>query len=651
MKRIFMLFFLAVSAPSLMADVKMPRIFSDHMVLQRDKPLIIWGWADPKEKITVSFGKQRQSVSADRDGKWKIVLSPEAAGGPYELVVKGKNTLIYKDVLMGDVWVCSGQSNMEWPVRASDRAVEEIASANFPTIRQIKVPTTIASEPKQDFSGGEWKVCSPAEVGNFTAVGYFFARELNKELNVPIGLINTTWGGTMVETWTSREAFENAEEFRNMINGMPKLDLALLAKEREQRMLAAIGKLQEKIPSPGETQPWKDPAFDDRGWKTMTVPGLWENQLLPDFDGVIWFRKEFVVLPQDAGKEGILNLAMVDDDDITYVNGVKVGSVQQWNQPRRYTIPAGVLKEGKNVVAVRVEDTGGGGGIHGDAADLNITVGQTNIPLSGEWRFQVEAVSKGTTSISPNSYPTLLFNAMVKPLIPIGIKGVIWYQGETNAERAYQYRKAFPLMIQDWRKQWGEGDFPFYFVQLSSYNANNGNSDVGSSWAELREAQTLTLSVPNTGMAVTIDIGDPHDIHPRNKQDVGKRLAALALNRTYQKTRTDSGPSYKSFAINGNQVIVSFAGTGSGLIAKDRYGYVKGFELAGADHKFHYAKASIQGDVVVVSCDAVPQPVAIRYGWADDASDANLYNREGFPAIPFRTDTWDGITDRVKYTF
>jgi sialate O-acetylesterase len=512
------------------------------------------------------------------------------------------------------------------------------------------VPTTVASTPQEDIPAGDWKICSPETAGDFTAVGYFFARALTRELNVPIGLINTTWGGTHSETWTSREAFQNDPEFKDMIADMPRLNLDSLAKKRSEATLQKIESLQGSITQDQKTiQSWKDLSTDDSKWGRLTVPGQWEGQSLGEFDGVVWYRKTFTVNVNDAGKDAHLDLGMIDDNDETYVNGSKVGSTNGYNMKRSYSIPAGVLKEGKNVIAVRVVDTGGGGGIYGDPNEVKLTIGNASQPLAGEWSYRVESVSKNLTSIGPNSYPTLLFNAMLNPLIPYGIKGVIWYQGESNAGRAYQYRKAFPLMITDWRKRWGQGDFPFYFVQLASFNSADGNSKNGSTWAELREAQTQTLSLPNTGMAVTTDIGDAHDIHPRNKQDVGKRLAAVALNKTYGKNVVSSGPMFQSMEIKGNNAVLTFTGVGGGLTAKDRYGYVRGFEIAGSDQQFHYAQASIEGNTVVVHSDDVKNPVAVRYGWADEASDTNLFNAEGFPAIPFRTDTWKGITEGSKF--
>lgn len=649
MKKAFVLAVVLAIGCCAYANVRLPKIFGDNMVLQRDTPIKVWGWADARERITVQFDKQTRSVRAGRDGKWEVTLDAVPYGGPYRLDIKGKNAISLTNVLVGDVWVCSGQSNMEWPLASSNNAAEEIRQSDFPEIRHFKVPTQVAAAPVADVSGGSWEISGPGTSGDFTAVGYFFARALHRELNIPIGLINTSWGGTHVETWTSREAFEGSEEFESMIAKMPKLDLDSIARANMTTARKRIEGLQGRLGAPTETVlTWKEISFDDSSWPAMTIPRLWESQEPGNIDGLVWLRKSFDLSAGEAGKQGTLELAKIDDGDETYVNGVEVGTTGRYNEDRRYTVPANILKEGKNVIAVRVEDTGGGGGIYGDPEAVKITAGGKTIPLAGKWSYQVEKLSVAA-GLGPNDYPTLLYNAMIHPLLPYAIKGAIWYQGESNAGRSYQYRKAFPLMITDWRKRWKMGDFPFYFVQLASFEAGGGNSQKGSGWAELREAQTLTLSLPNTGMAVTTDIGDPHDIHPRNKQDVGKRLAAIALNKTYGGTEEYSGPVYEAMKTVGNKAIITFTHRGKGLMTPDKYGYLRGFEVAGADRKFHYAKASIEGDHVVVVNDNVSSPVAVRFGWADDASDCNLYNMEGFPAGPFRTDQWTGITEQNRF--
>ena len=636
-------------ACTLFANVRLPKIFNDNMVLQRDHSIPVWGWADSKEKITVRFNQQTRVVTADKSGKWKIEFLAQSAGGPFQLTITAKNSITLNNILVGDVWVCSGQSNMEFNLKNSSDAKNEIIHANYPQIRQFEVPRVVALKSKDDLTGGDWKLCDPTTAGNFTAVGYYFAKVLNADLNVPIGLINTSWGGTHSETWTSRNAFENSDEYKDMIATMPVLDIDSLTKEKIATISKRLKKLQPSFsPSATEISSWKTISFDDSHWPKMKLPGFWEQQALGDIDGIVWFRKTVQVNAADAGKAAVIELSMIDDADICYVNGVEVGNTNSYNAQRKYHIPAGILREGNNVIAVRVQDIGGDGGIYGEAADIKLDIGATKLLLAGEWSFQIEAITIGST-VGPKSHPTLLFNAMIHPLIPFAIKGAIWYQGESNASRAWQYRKAFPLMISDWRKSWNQGDFPFYFVQLATFNANNGDSRKGSTWAELREAQTFTLSLPNTGMAVTTDIGNPTDIHPTNKQDVGKRLAAVALHQTYGKNNVYSGPTYQSFKVEGNKISVSFSNIGSGLSTNNKYGYLQGFEIAGADHQFHYARAYIDGDKVVIYHEGTTSPIAVRFGWADDTGDNNLFNQEGFPAGPFRTDNWNGITEASKY--
>ncbi len=630
------------------ANVRPAKIFSDSMVIQRGMKTPVWGWADPNEKVTVRFKNQEESVITGADGCWKIWFSGEQAGGPYDMVIQGNNKVVLKNILVGDVWICSGQSNMEWTVSNSNNPEGEIAAANYPMIRHIKINNAVGQKPWDDIGNNSgWRSAVPANVANFTAVGYFFARELYRQTQVPIGLINSSWGGTDVETWTSREAFENSDEFKQMIAQIPSLNLDSLADVRQKEQLASLVKIQGGLPDNTVISQWKTDAFDHSQWPRMRVPGLWEQSALPGFDGVVWLRKTIEVSAADAGKAAELFLGVIDDNDETYVNGIQVGSTNAYNVSRKYSIRAGILKQGKNTIVIRVEDSGGGGGLYGAASDLQLVIDGHSQPLAGEWSFQVESIFK-SNAVGPNTYPTLLYNAMIHPLIPFAIKGAIWYQGESNAGRAYQYRKAFPLMITDWRNRWGQGNFPFYFVQLSSFNSGNGNSERGSSWAELREAQTMTLSLPNTGMAVTTDIGNAKDIHPRNKQDVGKRLAAIALHELYGKDNiVYSGPLYESMSIEGDKIVLSFRHTGSGLFATA--GGIKGFEIAGADKKFYPATAVIEGDKIIVYSDKVKSPEAVHYAWADDAGEANLFNREGFPAVPFRTDQWKGITEAAKY--
>ena len=652
MKRIVLLIILFFAIDDVaFSEVRLPSIFKDNMVLQRDHPLLVWGWASPNEKITVLLNKQSKTVKAGKDGKWKLWLSEENAGGPFQLVIKGNSKIEINNVLIGEVWLCSGQSNMEWLLRLSNDAMREIQQSNYPMIRHFKVPISIATQPENDLPGGKWEICTPQMSGEFSAVGYFFALSLYKKLGVPIGLINSSLGGSNIETWISKVGFESSEEFREMIAGVPILNLDSLANAQDIASIRKIENLQGKLEmSAPVIHSWKDLAFDETKWPLITVPGIWEMQSLNNFDGVVWFRKALNISEEIEGQESLLELAMINDLDDTYVNGVRVGGMSfKHKEKRRYTIPPGTLRKGKNVIAVRVMDMGGSGGIYGDSADVKLSFSKGSVSLAGQWAFQVESRSGSISSISPNAFPSLAFNTMINPLTQYTIKGAIWYQGESNVTRAYQYRQTFPLLINDWRKHFNQGDFPFYFVQLASYGADDGTSTTGSTWAELREAQRLTLSLPNTAMAITTDIGDTHDIHPRNKKDVGKRLAATALYNSYNQEVVSTGPVYQSMQIDGGKVTLSFRGIGSGLIVKDQYGYLKGFEISGPDKKFRYAKAIIEGDKVIVYHDEIKDPVAVRFGWADDANDCNLFNSNGFPAGPFRTDDWKGITENEKY--
>jgi sialate O-acetylesterase len=392
----------------------------------------------------------------------------------------------------------------------------------------------------------------------------------------------------------------------------------------------------------GKIQNWQNPDFDDSSWGKMNLPGLWESTTLPDVDGVVWFRKEITLSASQVRQNMILNLGSIDDSDYTYINGKLAGqTIDKHNENRRYEIPAQHLVEGRNVIAVRVIDTGGGGGFHGMEDQLYYVAGTDKVSMASDWKYAVGIKSSAPPQAAsgPNIFPSLLFNGMIKPIIPFAIRGAIWYQGESNASRHKQYQTLFPLLINDWRKQWDNPEMPFLFVQLANFMQVD-RKPVDSDWARLREAQTMTLSLPKTGQAVIIDIGDADDIHPTNKQDVGKRLALAALKISYDKDIVYSGPMYKSMKVDGSLIRLDFDHMGSGMVAKDKYGYLKGFAIAGADKVFHWAKARFDGNQILVYSPEVPNPVAVRYAWGNNPEDANLYNKEELPASPFRTDNW-----------
>jgi Beta-galactosidase/beta-glucuronidase len=640
-----LLFFLTHFA---VANVTLPRIFTDNMVLQRDVKVPVWGWADKGEKVTVTFAGKKYSATPDATGKWVVSLAPLAAGGPYEMTITGKNLITLKNILMGEVWLCSGQSNMEMPLAGWGRIKDyqtEIANANYPNIRLFTVPKKIGNKPVKDMESGKWEECSPSTIPEFSSVAYFFGRNLNKELKVPIGLINSSWGGTVAETWVSAGAINTMNDFKVQLNTLDGLDWTNLKSDFEKKAKEWDETVEKK--DIGLLEHWENPTLKDDDWKTMNLPQLWEAAGLPDFDGVVWFRHEFILDEKEAAAGITLYLGKIDDSDVSFVNGKQIGStMNKYSEPRVYKVDASLLHKGKNTIAVRIIDYSGGGGIWGEPQELSYKSSNGTVSLADNWRYKpgIKMDSKPDVNIGPNSFPTLLYNGMIYPLLPLAIRGAIWYQGEANASRAYQYQTLFPLLINDWRTQFANPQMPFYFVQLANYQSHV-REPAESDWAELREAQAKTLALPNTAMAVIIDIGEANDIHPKNKQDVGYRLSLPALNMIYGKDIVYSGPTYKSMSIEGNKIRLKFDNVGTGLYSKDKYGYLKGFAIAGADKKFVWAKAYIENNEVVVYSDAITNPVAVRYAWANNPDDVNLYNKEGLPASPFRTDTWKGITE------
>lgn len=633
---------IAISSQLSKANVSVADIFSDNMVLQRDLNLKVWGNADPGEKLTVSFNGQTLKTGADKKGKWSVILEKMQAGGPFTMTIQGKNELKLQNILIGDVWICSGQSNMQRPVSTSNNAEKEIESANFPQMRLFTVPNQMSNVPVEDMLNATWQVCSPENVKNFSAVGYYFGRDLQKEIDVPIGLISSNWGGTCVETWTSKESITKLPKYKAMGEQIDHFNAQEVENRNRNTLRNALGSLPEK--ETGMAEKWMMPTTDHTKWKNIQLPTFWENVGYTLLDGIVWFSYEFNINKDDLDSKAFLNLGKISNSDVTWVNGQKVGGVEWGSDVERYyKIPENVLKPGKNNITVRVDNKWGQGGFASKPENFALKLGQKNVPLSGEWKFKADLVYDKFKA-SPNEAPSLLYNAMINPLIPFGIKGAIWYQGENNTPRAKEYAITFPNMINNWRENWQQGNFPFLFVQLANFT-NPQTTPGNSNWAELRESQSKTLSVKNTGMAVTIDIGEASDIHPKNKQDVGKRLMLSALKVAYGKDIVYSSPIYKSMQIEDEKAIISFNHIGSGLMVKSKHDYINEFEIAGANKKFYWAKAEIDGNNVIVWSDKVKKPVAVRFGWSNNPAELNLYNKEGLPASPFRTDDWIGVTD------
>lgn len=617
--------------------IELPRVFSDGMVLQRGQPIPVWGRCDGCERVVVTFAGTTAEASADGGGRWRVELPAHEAGGAHVMRIDdGVRSKELHDILVGDVWLASGQSNMEWSIAASNDAGAEMDRATDTRIRHFKVPHAWSGEPEWQLAGGEWVESSPAAAGGFSAVAHFFARELRKSTGVPIGIIDSTWGGSRIEAWMDAGALGiDSAEVKSSMRAMIEADELGLAQTR--RNLALFPHL------PVDAAGWEAAALEDADWVPIGVPGAWEGAGWKGMDGQAWYRTTFMLdeVEAEAGTL-LLGVGRIDDSDTTWVNGVQVGqTLMQYDRPRRYTVPGAVLRPGENVVAIRVTDTGGGGGIHGPADELFVQpAGVGARPLGGEWKFRPERVTVASDD-GKNQRPTLLYNAMIHPLHPFPLRGVIWYQGEANADdviQAQQYRNQFRAMIRQWRAQWSEPGLPFLWAQLSSFDSGK---DAGqeSPWALLREAQTAALSLPSTGQAVTIDIGDPADIHPGNKQEVGRRLALLARHVAYGEDLVHAGPVFTGMRVERDLVRLSFD-TGSGALAVRDGGELRGFELAGADRLFHRAEAAVDGDGVSVRSRAVPSPVAVRYAWTDAPVEANLANDAGLPALPFRSDGW-----------
>ena len=661
---------LALMMSSAMAEVSLASVFGDSMVLQRNKPIPVWGKASPDELITVSFNGKIAKTKADAQGTWTVKLPRMKAGGPYELKITGTDKpLILKDVLVGDVWVCSGQSNMgmtmQDTVPGSKDGQKDLDAANYPNIRLFVVMPITAITPQDELAKhSQWMPCTPQSVMGFTAAGYFFGQHVHQKEKVPVGLVMTAWGGTYAEAWTSKTGLATMPEFEKRLKEteemLPKLqqieaEYGTQARAWEMQMDALDAGFQNGVPA------WSKPECTTTDWKPVDMPlpyTMLAGTNPSKLGGRIWLRRDVEVPASWKDRDLVLNLGLVRETSQIWFNGTEVNRfdlVHRFWDGQTATIPRNLLKTGVNTIVIRLTDTVNMGGLFGDQNTLQLIAKAPDadlkpISLAGPWLMkQGLPIEKITPRPAPPAYwpnnpnmPTVLYNAMIHPLIRMPIKGAIWYQGESNTSAAYEYRKLFPAMIQDWRRAWGEGNFPFLYVQIANFNA--WQPDVTepreSSWAELREAQLMTLSTPKTGMAVAIDIGDVTNIHPINKKDVGIRLGLAAQAIAYGKRIEYSGPLYKSMKVKDGKARITFKHA-KGLTVKG--GELKGFAIAGSDHKFVYARAEVQGNNVVVWSDAVKIPVAVRYGW-DFAPECTLYNAAGLPASPFRTDEWPGVT-------
>lgn len=620
------------------AKLKLPAVITDHMVIQAGEAVNVWGWADKGQKVTVTIDNHRTTVRTAKDGTWRAVLPAMNYGGPYTMTVTtGKESLTVSDILVGEVWVASGQSNMEFRLCSADNAEEAALSAHNSGIRVFTVERTMAKTPQADVVGS-WTVSTPETVGDFTAVGYLFARELAKRLNCAVGIINTSWGGTDIETWMSPKAIESFPKYNPLVEEMRTTDLDAQAK-RWQVLKAKFDKaVREEC---GERDGWYRTDFDKSDWQRLEVPGLWTIDTLAKMDGVVWTTTQFDVPEELTGKEATLYMGMIDDDDVTWVNGQRIGETKGFTVKRTYTIPAGVLKAGKNELTVKIIDDHGGGGCYGPRYLYFIRVGSQRIPiLKHPWKYRISAVKdlEGFVPDNPNKYPSRLYNAMVAPICRYGIKGVIWYQGENNANRAQEYYRLFPAMISDWREQWKRPEMPFYWVQLANF-MKPVDTPAESSWATLRDAQNATLSLPHTGQAVIIDVGEADDVHPKDKQTVANRLSLMALNHEYgmHDVYCDSPQPVRAERTADGNILLTLRNEAETLVCHDRYGYACGFAVAGADGVYRWAKGEVVApNQVRLTTPKGVVPMMVRYAWGDNPDDANLYNSAGLPTTPFQ---------------
>ncbi|AXB56838.1 sialate O-acetylesterase [Flavobacterium fluviale] len=621
---------------SVNAQIKLPRLISDGMILQRDTKVNIWGWASANENIELDFKGKKYKTTTSEEGKWSIQLPSQKAGGPFEMTLKGTNTIVLKNILFGDVWLCSGQSNMELPMeRLKDKYKDEIAKSQNSNVRQFLVPDEYYFEKERtDFSSGSWVEANPVNVLQFTGVGYFFANEIYEKYKIPIGLINSALGGSPAESWINEEGIKKFPDYYQEYLKFKDGKLEKQIDENDRKVNSDWYKLLNETDL-GLKNKWKN-STDISDWKKMNIPGYWADGELGNLNGSVWFKKEFV-LENVKENQAKLILGRIIDADSVFVNGNFVGTTSYQYPPRIYSFNTNILKEGKNEITVRVINNSGRGGFVTDKP-YELIIGDKTIDLKGNWNYQLGSKMlplPGQTFVRWK--PVGLYNAMIAPLKNYPLKGVLWYQGESNTKNPAEYLVLMETLIETWRNELQQEKLPFLVVQLTNY-MNPKPEPQESNWAALRQQQINLLKVPNTGLAVTIDLGEWNDIHPLNKYDVGKRLALQARKLVYgEKKLIASGPLFKSVKKEGNKVILHFSEVGTGLQIKNG-NELKEFAIAGNDGKFVWAKAVIEGDKVIVSSDFVTNPVKVRYAWADNPDTANLYNKENLPASPFEAE-------------
>lgn len=623
------------------AQIKLPKLVSDGMVLQRDTQTKIWGWAANNETVSIHFLNSTYQTTANNQGEWSIDLPAQKAGGPYTIHLEASNKITISNILFGDVWLCSGQSNMAFEMKkVAKKYKEDVTTSRNSEIRQFFVPHKYNFQSEQDdISSGTWVEANPKTVGNFSAVAYFFARELNEKLNIPIGLINSSIGGTPAQAWTSEKAIKKFPHYYNELHELKNQEyidrIAQKNKTLQSEWVAKSVQLDQGL----KELHWASTTLDDSDWNTLLAPRKFGKPNLANTQGIIWYRKKVELKNVDPKANIFLKLGRISDADSVFVNEHFIGATSHQFAVRDYKIPSEFLKDGENLIAIRNANYRFAGGFL-KGYPMILQIGEDKIPLNNEWKYKLSTKLEALPRpVQLTWKPSGLYNAMIAPLTSYKIKGAIWYQGEGNARAPKEYETLFSTMITDWRTNFNQGDFPFLFVQLANWQ-KAVETPSNSGWAGVREAQRLTLNLPNTGMAVTLDIGDANDIHPLNKKDVGNRLALNAFSKVYGNTDiVYQGPMYESLKIKEKKAIISFDTQGSNMIFKGE-GAHQNFAIAGADKKFVWAKTKIEGNKVILWHPEISNPVAVRYAWATNPAGTKLFNSEGLPASSFRTDNW-----------
>lgn len=619
-------------------DIILPPLISNGMVLQREARVKIWGQAASGEELILTFLEKQYRTTTSEDGAWEVVLEGLEPGGPFTMMIAcGGSELTLQDIMVGDVWVLGGQSNMQIPVRRTlDLFAEEVKDACCPQIRSFLVPMVYDFHgPQDELSGGSWISVDPVTVYDFSAIGYFFAKKIYEKYKVPIGFLFTAIGGTPAEAWISEQTVRSFKRFDELLD-LCKDDSyvqGIIQREEEENGLwyKELYEADEGFQDP--SGPWYREDCDCSDWKEMTLPGNFEGTELGEIKGgAIWFRKEITVPASMLKGPGKLLLGTLIDADDTYINGVRIGGTGYLYPPRRYEIPEGLLREGKNTITVRLLVTQNTGAFVTDMPYFLRANGQ-ELPVSGVWKYKIGAVTREQKPTTFFQYkPAGLYNGMIYPLRRYAIRGVLWYQGESNDSHPEGYKDLFEAVIRDWRRLWDMGSFPFLYVQLANYCPWRKEPKV-SNWARLREEQRRAMEIPETGMVVTIDKGMYNDLHPWDKKSVGERLALWALRMVFGEDIVCSGPIYDYMEKEGSALRLYFKHVGSGLtIQGDR---LDGLEVCGEDEIFYPAEGIIEGDTLLVACDRVQAPCHVRYGWRNNPEEANLYNKEGLPASPF----------------